>query len=77
MSDNIEWKVEGMSCTNCALSVEKLLKSKGAQKVSVSFIGGNVSFEKPAAIDLRRYHIEISQSFLPRNDGLRFFVFSI
>lgn len=61
MPDNIQWKVEGMSCTNCALSVEKLLKSKGAENVSVSFIGGDVSFEKPAAWDLQTIEKSINQ----------------
>lgn len=61
MPDNIQWKVEGMSCTNCALSVEKLLKSKGVQNVSVSFIGGNVSFDNPAALDLPAIEKEIGQ----------------
>lgn len=61
MPDNIQWKVEGMSCTNCALSVEKLLKSKGVQNVSVSFIGGNVSFDKPETTDLLAIEKEIGQ----------------
>ena len=55
----IDWKVEGMSCTNCALTIEKLLKEKGAQKVSVNFIGGDVSFEKPAMPDLQTIATDI------------------
>ncbi|HEY0297693.1 MAG TPA: cation-translocating P-type ATPase [Arachidicoccus sp.] len=61
MAENVEWKVEGMSCTNCALSVEKLLKSKGATNVCVNFIGGNVSFEKPVTQDLLTIEKEIGQ----------------
>lgn len=61
MNDTIEWKVEGMSCTNCALSVEKVLKSKGAQNVSVNFIGGEVSFTKPVNDSLASIEKEINQ----------------
>ena len=48
MSDTqtIHWKVQGMSCTNCALSIEKYLEKKGQQNVKVNFIGGDVSFDK-------------------------------
>ncbi len=43
--EKVEWKVEGMSCTNCALSVDKFLQAKGMQQVKVNFMGGDVSFE--------------------------------
>lgn len=43
--ETIEMKVEGMSCTNCALTIDKYLKDKGLQNVKVNFIGGDVSFE--------------------------------
>lgn len=38
-------KVEGMSCTNCALTIDKYLKEQGLQNVKVNFIGGDVSFD--------------------------------
>ena len=41
----MNWKVEGMSCTNCALTIDKYLKGKGLQEVKVNFMGGDVSFE--------------------------------
>src|SRR5436853_6056945 len=44
--DKVNWKVEGMSCTNCALTVHKYLEKQGAQNVKVNFIGGDVSFDK-------------------------------
>lgn len=44
-SDKIEWKVEGMDCSNCALTITKYLKNEGLKDVSVSFIDGNVSFD--------------------------------
>ncbi len=43
--EKVEWKVEGMTCTNCALTINRYLKKQGAGQVNVSFIGGDVSFE--------------------------------
>ena len=43
--EKVNLKVEGMSCTNCALTIDKYLKSEGLQNVKVQFIGGDVSFE--------------------------------
>lgn len=43
--EKVNWKVEGMSCTNCALTINKYLTSKGMQDVKVNFMGGDVSFE--------------------------------
>jgi len=34
-----------MSCTNCALTIDKYLQEQGLQQVKVNFIGGDVSFE--------------------------------
>lgn len=34
-----------MSCTNCALTIDKFLRGKGMQDVKVNFIGGDVSFD--------------------------------
>jgi P-type Cu+ transporter len=44
--ETVNWKVTGMSCTNCALTIHKFLEEKGMRDVKVNFIGGNVSFEK-------------------------------
>ncbi len=43
--EKVNLKVDGMSCTNCALTINKYLKSEGLQNVQVNFIGGDVSFE--------------------------------
>ena len=45
MSEHIDLKVEGMSCTNCALTVDKYLTGQGLQNVKVNFMGGDVSFD--------------------------------
>lgn len=49
--EKVNWKVEGMSCTNCALTINKYLHEQGLKNVKVNFIGGDVSFEKPAQIN--------------------------
>lgn len=43
--EKVEWKVEGMDCTNCALTISKYLTKEGSKEVKVNFIGGDVSFE--------------------------------
>ena len=43
--EKILWKVEGMTCSNCALSVSKVLQKQGLQQVQVNAITGDVSFE--------------------------------
>lgn len=43
--EKVEWKVEGMDCTNCALTISKYLNKQGLKDVKVNFIGGDVSFE--------------------------------
>jgi Cu+-exporting ATPase len=40
----IDWKVEGMSCSNCALTISKYLEKEGLNDINVSFMGGEVSF---------------------------------
>ncbi len=43
--EKVDWKVEGMTCTNCALTINRYLKKEGLKDVKVNFIGGEVSFE--------------------------------
>ena len=42
--ENVQWKVDGMTCANCALAVNKYLKKQGAENISVNVINGDVSF---------------------------------
>jgi P-type Cu+ transporter len=42
--EKVAWKVEGMDCTNCALTITRYLQKEGLTDVNVNFIGGNVSF---------------------------------
>lgn len=41
----IELHVEGMTCTNCAMSVRKRLEKQGMEQVDVNFATGEVRFE--------------------------------
>ena len=43
--ENVQWKVDGMTCSNCALTVNKYLQKQGAQDIAVNLINGDVSFK--------------------------------
>ena len=43
--EKIQWKVEGMHCANCALTINNYLKKQGAQNITVNPIDGGVAFE--------------------------------
>ena len=43
--EKVQWKVEGMDCTTCALSIHKFLDKKGATNIKVNFATGDVSFD--------------------------------
>src|SRR5690349_8600621 len=43
--EKVQWKVEGMNCANCALSINKYLQKKGAANITVNPIDGDVSFD--------------------------------
>jgi Cu+-exporting ATPase len=43
--ENIQWKVEGMDCGNCALTIHKYLEKQGMKNVRVNAVSGEVSFE--------------------------------
>jgi len=49
--EKVEWKVEGMDCTNCALTINKYLDKQGLRNVKVNFIGGDVSFDADDAVN--------------------------
>jgi Cu+-exporting ATPase len=43
--ENIKWKVGGMDCSNCALTIRKYLEKEGAQNIRVNFVDGAVAFD--------------------------------
>jgi Cu+-exporting ATPase len=49
--ETINWKVEGMTCSTCALTINKYLEKKGLQNIKVSLASGDVSFNADANID--------------------------
>ncbi|MEY4660633.1 MAG: hypothetical protein RLZZ42_585 [Bacteroidota bacterium] len=43
--ETIQWKVEGMTCANCALTINKYLDKKGMQNIRVNPLDAEVTFE--------------------------------
>ena len=43
--ETVKWKVEGMTCANCALTINKYLDKKGMSNIRVNPIDGDVSFD--------------------------------
>jgi P-type Cu+ transporter len=43
--ENVQWKVEGMDCSSCALTIHKYLAKQGMKNVKVNSVSGDVSFE--------------------------------
>jgi Cu+-exporting ATPase len=52
--EKTNWKVEGMTCSNCSLTVTKYLEKEGNRNVKVNLISGDVIFEKAADKDLEK-----------------------
>jgi P-type Cu+ transporter len=40
----VNWKVEGMTCSNCALTIQQYLTKEGMDNVKVNLMAGDVSF---------------------------------
>ncbi|MGV3530111.1 MAG: heavy metal translocating P-type ATPase [Flavisolibacter sp.] len=53
--EKVQWKVEGMSCANCALTINKYLENSGAQNVAVNAISGDVSFDVVEATPTEKF----------------------
>jgi len=49
--EHVQLKVDGMSCTNCALSIHKYLQNQGVVEPKVSFMEGEVQFDMPAELN--------------------------
>ena len=43
--NKVNWKVDGMTCSNCALTVQQYLTKEGMDNVKVNLMGGEVSFD--------------------------------
>ena len=57
--EKVNWKVKGMSCTNCALSVDKVVTGLGMEEVKVNFMGGELSFNAPENTNKQKIQKEI------------------
>ena len=42
--ENVQWKVEGMDCSSCALTIHKYLEKQGMKNVKVNSVSGDVTF---------------------------------
>jgi len=58
--ETINWKVEGMSCPTCALTIGKYLEKKGGRNVKVSLASGDVSFDTNGQSDRQQLQQGIS-----------------
>jgi len=43
--ETVNWKIEGMTCANCVLTIDKYLRKEGMQNVKVNLVGGEVMFD--------------------------------
>ncbi len=44
-SETVNWKVEGMTCANCALTISKFLEKEGLKNVKANPVSGEVLFD--------------------------------
>jgi Cu+-exporting ATPase len=88
--ETINWKVEGMSCSTCALTINKYLEKKGLQNIKVSLASGDVSFDAETNVDRSQLEKGIhdlgytvvhqqtaDESRAPLNKHLRYFLFCL
>jgi len=55
MSNQVIIKVEGMTCSNCARSVETAVAEKGASNISVNLADKEVVFENANQVSIDEY----------------------
>ncbi len=48
--EKVQWKVEGMDCTTCALNIHKYLEKQGMKNIRVNFATGDVIFDADGTI---------------------------
>ena len=52
--ETVNWKVEGMSCSACAQTINGFLEKKGMLDVKVSLTAGEAHFRNEADVPVRR-----------------------
>jgi Cu+-exporting ATPase len=58
--ETVQWKVEGMDCTNCALTIRKYLEKEGMKNVKVNFGTGDVIFDANENFSKEKTHSGIN-----------------
>jgi len=76
--EKVQWKVEGMDCSNCALTIHKYLQKEGMKNVKVNFANGDVSFDmngeqtaEKLSIGIRNLGYEVSNLKLLQKESFR------
>jgi Cu+-exporting ATPase len=68
-SDTITIKVEGMTCSNCARSVELAIADKGGQQIAVDLADKEVIFKNPEGTPIETFEEQIqSRGFVVIKD---------
>jgi P-type Cu+ transporter len=83
--ERTEWKIEGMTCSNCALTISKFLEKKGLHDIKLNPVNGDLSFhthhqenlqELKSGIEDLGYHVmdpgasaTVSKNFFSTNKG--------
>jgi Cu+-exporting ATPase len=89
--ETINWKIEGMSCSTCALTIGKYLEKKGGRNVKVSLASGDVSFDLTTGVErepLQKGIADLGYTVVgdqevaadvrrPMNKNLRYFLFCL
>ena len=70
--EKVQWKVEGMDCTTCALNIHKYLEKQGMKNVKVNFVTGDVMFDTNEVFSEEKISTGISGlGYSVVNDGLK------
>ncbi|MBI2730776.1 MAG: cadmium-translocating P-type ATPase [Sphingobacteriales bacterium] len=79
--EKVNWTVEGMTCGNCALTVNNYLQKEGLKNVKVNLIGGDVSFDTNGEFSAQKvikgieglgYHV-VTQETITKTTPEKFF----
>jgi len=54
LMDIVKLNIEGMTCTNCALGIEKYLKQQGLEEVHVNFSTAEAVFKNTPSLNLKK-----------------------
>ena len=54
----IQWKVEGMDCSTCALNIHRYLEKQGMKEIRVNFATGDVQFQNAAEQEIAKLQKE-------------------